>query len=120
MIEASYKNLLLVILFIYIALKIKDFLNNADCVSYLKEKLKILVVGSNSSFLNGTFYKVNKKHFFNQKIKNFNFLFLIFFKLMNDSSDVFELSFKSNENQILGRIMAGIGVIWNSFKVIFI
>ena len=67
MIDASsYKNILLVIVFIYLTLYIKDFLNNVDCLSYLKEKFKILVVGSNSSYLNGTFYKV-KISLLNQK-----------------------------------------------------
>jgi hypothetical protein len=36
---------------------------------------------------------------------------------VNESSDAFEQAFKSNENQILGCIMGGVGVLWNSFKV---
>lgn len=55
----SYKYFLLGAVFIYIILYIKDLLNSPESINYFKEKLTILVVGSNSSYLNSTFYEVN-------------------------------------------------------------
>lgn len=56
----TYKYILFSIGFIYIILYIKDLLNSPQSISYFKDKLTILVVGSNSSFLNSTFYDVSK------------------------------------------------------------
>ena len=114
----TYKNMLIVIIFVYMLCYIKDLLNNRESLNYFKEKLKIFVIGSNSSFINSNFFKVIMSNY----IINILLLHLYFLKTkyFNDSSNVFEEAVKSNENQILGFVMGSLGVAWNCIKVIIL
>jgi hypothetical protein len=118
MIDMTYKNMLIVIIFVYMLCYIKDLLNNRESLNYFKEKLKIFVIGSNSSFINSNFFKVIMSNY----IINILLLHLYFLKTkyFNDSSNVFEEAVKSNENQILGFVMGSLGVAWNCIKVIIL
>ena len=59
--DFTYKHGLYFILFVSLVLYTKDLLNSPGSLLYFKEMLTNFVMGTNSSFLNATFSKVNKK-----------------------------------------------------------
>ena len=57
--EITYKHIMIGVSFICLALYTKDLLNSATNINYFKEMLSTFIIGSNSSTLNSTFYKVS-------------------------------------------------------------